>query len=118
MALQSIDAHLIMHLHWLQHVPFEGLGMIQSWAAAGGHSLSCTRFWAADKLPEPDSMDMLIVMGGPMGGNDEGVYPWLVLEKNFIRRPAPPSCSAPAPPAGIRGLFWETGSSPCSSILK
>ncbi len=88
MALQSIDAHLIMHLHWLQHVPFEGLGMIQSWAAAGGHSLGCTRFWAADKLPEPDSMDMLIVMGGPMGVNDEGVYPWLVLEKNFIRRPA------------------------------
>lgn len=60
--------------------------MIQTWAAAGGHSLSCTRFWAADKLPEPDLLDMLIVMGGPMGVNDEGAYPWLVQEKNFIRQ--------------------------------
>ena len=75
-----------MHIHWLQHVPFEGLGMIRTWAAQSGHTLSCTRLWAADELPEPGSMDLLLVMGGPMGVHDERVYPWLVAEKKFISR--------------------------------
>ena len=75
-----------MHIHWLQHVPFEGLGMIRTWASQRGHTLSCTRFWAADQLPEPDSMDLLVVMGGPMGVHEERLYPWLVEEKKFIRR--------------------------------
>lgn len=75
-----------MHIHWLQHVPFEGLGTISTWAAQRGHTLSCTRFWAADELPEPDSMDLLVVMGGPMGVHDERLFPWLVEEKKFIRR--------------------------------
>ena len=75
-----------MHIHWLQHVPFEGLGIIENWAAANGHTLSSTRFWKGDELPTPDSMDMLIVMGGPMGVNDEAEYPWLQQEKAFIRQ--------------------------------
>ena len=75
-----------MHIHWLKHVPFEGLGMIRTWASQRGHTLSCTRFWAADQLPEPDSMDLLVVMGGPMGVHEERLYPWLVEEKKFIRR--------------------------------
>lgn len=75
-----------MHIHWLQHVPFEGLGIIENWAARHGHTLSCTRFWASDELPEPDPMDMLVVMGGPMGIHDYEMYPWLVEEKKFIRQ--------------------------------
>ncbi len=75
-----------MHIHWLQHVPFEGLGIIDTWAAAYGHTLSATRFWQGGRLPAPDSMDMLVVMGGPMGVNDEADYPWLEEEKAFIRQ--------------------------------
>ncbi len=75
-----------MHIHWLQHVPFEGLGMISRWAAQRGYTLSSTRFWAADELPEPDSMDLLVIMGGPMAVHDEHLYPWLMEEKRFIRR--------------------------------
>ena len=75
-----------MHIHWLQHVPFEGLGTIQHWSEQNGHYLSCTRFWAEDRLPEPDSLDLLIIMGGPMGVHDEPHYPWLAREKEFIRR--------------------------------
>ena len=77
-----------MHIHWLQHVPFEGLGVIQSWAERHGHSLSSTRLWAADTLPDPASMDMLVVMGGPMGTRDEQEYTWLSMEKAFLRRVA------------------------------
>ena len=75
-----------MHIHWLQHVPFEGLGIIDTWAAGYGHTLSSTRFWQGGGLPAPDSMDMLVVMGGPMGVNDEADYPWLEEEKTFIRQ--------------------------------
>jgi GMP synthase-like glutamine amidotransferase len=75
-----------MHIHWLQHVPFEGLGVIQNWANRHGHRLSCTRFWAGDRLPEPDLMDMLVVMGGPMGTRDEQRYSWLEAEKAFLCR--------------------------------
>ena len=75
-----------MHIHWLQHVPFEGLGIIGTWAAANGHTVNCTRLWREDELPVPDSMDMLVVMGGPMGANDEAEYPWLQEEKAFMRQ--------------------------------
>lgn len=77
-----------MHIHWLQHVPFEGLGIIKPWSEQNGHTLSCTRFWADEKLPEPGSIDMLIIMGGPMGVHDEALYPWLAREKEFIRQAA------------------------------
>jgi len=75
-----------LHIHWLQHVEFEGLGLINSWIKQRGHKLSCTRFWANDPLPETESIDMLIVMGGPMGVSDQAFYPWLIDEKIFIRR--------------------------------
>lgn len=75
-----------MHIHWLQHVPFEGLGIIDTWAADNGHTLSSTRFWKGDGLPAPDSMDMLVIMGGPMGVYDEAEYSWLRQEKAFIRQ--------------------------------
>lgn len=73
-----------MHIHWLQHVPFEGLGAIETWATQHRHTLSVTRFFDKDPLPLPDELDMLIVMGGPMGVNDTGKYPWLELERLFI----------------------------------
>ena len=73
-----------MRIHWLQHVPFEGLGQIEQWAAECGHRLSCTRFFNGERLPELDHLDMLIVMGGPMGVGDVSLYPWLSEEKRFI----------------------------------
>lgn len=77
-----------MRVHWLQHVQFEGLGSIEAWAGKHDHSLHATRLWAGDPLPEPDSIDMLVVMGGPMGVCDESGYPWLASEKQFIREVA------------------------------
>lgn len=75
----------LMKIHWLQHVPFEGLGSIGDWVKRRGHQLSCTRFWARDTLPRPDSIELLIVMGGPMGIYEEDRFPWLAEEKLFIR---------------------------------
>lgn len=73
-----------MNIHWLQHVPFEGLGLIEQWAEKNGHTLSITRCYAGDPFPTMDDFQLLIVMGGPMGVNDTDSYPWLIPEKNFL----------------------------------
>lgn len=74
-----------MRIHFLQHVPYEGLGCIRNWIDHKGHEVSCTRLYAADPLPHPDHVDFLIIMGGPMGIYDEADYPWLKPEKTFIQ---------------------------------
>lgn len=75
-----------MKIHWLQHVPFEGLGCIDPWLAENRHTAACARLWAGDRLPDVGIVDGLIVMGGPMGVYDEAVYPWLAEEKSFIKQ--------------------------------
>ncbi len=88
-----------MKIHWLQHVPFEGLGCIEPWLAENGHAVTCTRLWAGDLFPSigkkqqaltqaaPNlgNVDGLIVMGGPMGIYDTDQHPWLAAEKAFIK---------------------------------
>lgn len=74
-----------MRAHYLQHVPFEGLGRIEPWLTQNGYELTVTRFFHSDELPDPQSIDFLIVMGGPMSVNDEDKFPWLRTEKQFIR---------------------------------
>jgi len=75
-----------LRIHYLQHVHFEGLGCIQDWINKNQHTLSATQFYRNDNLPAIDSIDWLIVMGGPMGVDDESEYPWLKEEKIFIRK--------------------------------
>ncbi|MEI7851737.1 MAG: gamma-glutamyl-gamma-aminobutyrate hydrolase family protein, partial [Kiritimatiellales bacterium] len=75
-----------MNIHWLQHVPFEGLGCIEPWLIENGHDVSCMRLWAGDSFPNTGNVDGLIVMGGPMGVYDEAIYPWLAEEKAFIKK--------------------------------
>ena len=75
-----------MKLHYLQHVPFEGLGSIASWAKARRAQISRTRLFAGEALPSADEIDLLVVMGGPMGVYDERDYPWLVREKEFLKQ--------------------------------
>ncbi len=74
-----------MKVHVLQHVPFEGLGSIDPWLASRGAEVAYTRFFQNDPLPSPGSMDLLVVMGGPMSVNDEGELAWLAPEKRFVR---------------------------------
>lgn len=75
----------MMKVHVLQHVPFEGIGSIASWLNAREAAISYTRFFEDPALPNPDSLDLVIAMGGPMSVNDESALPWLRPEKQFIR---------------------------------
>ncbi len=73
-----------MKVHILQHESFESPGIIEDWIKEKKHSLSFTKFYENDKLPELDEFDWLIIMGGPMGVYDENKFPWLKAEKEFI----------------------------------
>ena len=73
-----------MRAHYLRHVPFEGPGMIEPWLGGAGYEVTNTPFFRMTELPDLESIDLLIVMGGPMSVNDEGEFPWLVQEKQFI----------------------------------
>ncbi len=74
-----------MRAHYLQHVPFEGLGSIEAWLKSSGYSITRSKLYESVSFPDLAQIDLVIIMGGPMSINDEDEYPWLVSEKEFIR---------------------------------
>lgn len=74
-----------MRIHYLQHVPYEGPAFIEHWSYSNGHSLTSTQVFKNETLPEMDTVDCLIVMGGPMNVYQEKEHAWLAGEKSFIR---------------------------------
>jgi GMP synthase-like glutamine amidotransferase len=74
-----------MRIHYLQHVPFENPGSILTWAKNNNYVLTNTRLYEKDPFPQQQDFDWLVVMGGPMNIYDEENYPWLAVEKEFIR---------------------------------
>lgn len=75
-----------MRVHYLQHVPFERLGSIEEWLLEKGCETTHTRFYASEMLPDIETIDMLIILGGPMSIHDEAQFPWLAEEKQFVRQ--------------------------------
>lgn len=75
-----------MQIHYLQHAAFEDAANIAVWAQERGHRLTHTRLDLDLPLPEPDGLDWLVVMGGPMNVDQHDTYPWLVREKQFLRQ--------------------------------
>lgn len=73
-----------MRIHCLQHAPFEGPAYIETLARTNGAVLACTHVYAGEGFPDPAGIDLLAVLGGPMGVHDEAVHPWLSDEKRFI----------------------------------
>ena len=47
--------------------------------------MSVTRLDLGETPPDPRGIDLLAVMGGPMGVHDEDAHPWLRMEKTFLR---------------------------------
>lgn len=75
------------------HVPFEGPGLITDWIEENKHVLTYTRLYENDPLPDPDRVDLLIIMGGPMNVFDYHIHPWMQEEiewiTNFIKNGKP-----------------------------
>ena len=74
-----------MQVQVLQHVDFEGLGSIEPWLLERRAAIRYTRFYRSERLPAPESVDLVIALGGPMSVNDEADHPWLREEKAFLR---------------------------------
>ncbi len=77
-----------MHVHVLQHVPFEGLGSLESWLRETRATVTWTKFFESTALPAPVTVDLIIALGGPMSANDEDRLPWLLPEKEFLAEAA------------------------------
>ncbi|MCM7588739.1 type 1 glutamine amidotransferase [Enterobacter chuandaensis] len=55
-----------MHIHFIIHEHFEAPGAYETWGKNRGCSLSYTRVYQYDPLPDDlESTDLLIIMGGP-----------------------------------------------------
>jgi len=74
-----------MRAHYLQHVPFEGLGSIERWLASKGYEVTHTKFFESIELPDASAIDLLVILGGPMSVNDVDKFTWLATEKQFVR---------------------------------
>jgi GMP synthase-like glutamine amidotransferase len=74
-----------MRIHFIQHVHFESPGYLLEWATAQQHTISFTKIYESVTFPAADTMDLLVVMGGPMGVYEEDKYAWLTAEKAFIK---------------------------------
>jgi len=75
-----------MRIHYLQHVAIEDPGSILAWAEGKGYRVTHTLLYENEKLPSLDQFDWLFIMGGPMNIYEEKRCPWLVNEKEFIRK--------------------------------
>lgn len=76
-----------MKIHIILHVAFEPAGMIIDWAKVYSHSLTYSLVFEENiSWPVMSEFDMLVIMGGPMGINEEDKFEWLKTEKNFIEQ--------------------------------
>ncbi len=75
-----------MLIRYLQHVPCEGLGGIETWAKTNAHQTKAIKVYAAEPFPPVEEFDCLIALGGPMNVCEEAAFPFLKDEKRFIEQ--------------------------------
>ena len=79
-----------MHIHFIIHEHFEAPGAYEIWGKSRGCSLSYTRVYQGDSLPEElGHTDLLIIMGGPQSpATTREECPWFdaQAEKALISR--------------------------------
>jgi GMP synthase-like glutamine amidotransferase len=68
----------------VQHAEIEGVGRFAEWMPAAGLNLRVLRPYAGDPMPDGLDADALVVMGGPMGANDDAHVPWLSGTKKLL----------------------------------
>lgn len=74
-----------MRVHYLQHAAFENIGVIEYWAQTASCSFKGTQSYLGQALPDIDSFDFLIIMGGPQSAVEVEKYPYLMDEVNLIK---------------------------------
>jgi GMP synthase-like glutamine amidotransferase len=69
-----------------KHMPSQNPGVFRDFAEAQGVEFVEIDLHAGDRIPELSDFDALWVMGGSMNVWEEDQYPWLIEEKQVIRR--------------------------------
>ncbi len=71
----------------IRHLAFENLGLIEPWLQRRGWR-TVTYDAGVDDLRQIDlaMVDLLVVLGGPIGAYDDALYPFLTEEVELIRR--------------------------------
>ncbi|MEN1986818.1 type 1 glutamine amidotransferase [Paenibacillus hubeiensis] len=69
-----------------RHFAFDDPSVIVSWSEHAGHELLLHD--PAQDIPQEwlQTMDLLVVLGGPMSVYQENEHPWLIQEKAFVKR--------------------------------
>lgn len=83
-----------LKVHYFQHIAGEGYGSCHEFLKQYQAYISATEFFALpldrpleiEALPRVEDVDLLIIMGGTMSVNDEANFPWLKIEKRWLRR--------------------------------
>lgn len=75
-----------MRINFFIHDPAEMPGAILNWAMEKQQDISFTHLWKGDPLPKLDSLDAIVIMGGPMNIYEEEKFFWLKSEKVFIKK--------------------------------
>lgn len=71
----------------LRHLAFEDAGLLGPLLAERGHMLRYIDVPTSDLTQfDPLSPGLLIVLGGPIGVNDEAMFPYLAVEKQLIQQ--------------------------------
>lgn len=71
----------------LRHIAFEDLGLIEPWLKRRGwrvvtYDVGVDELWKIDL----GQVDLLVVLGGPIGAYDDALYPYLADEVDLIRQ--------------------------------
>lgn len=83
-----------LKVHYFQHIAGEGFGSCYEYLKQLNAQITATEFFALpldrsldiEALPTVEEVDLLIIMGGTMSVNDEANFPWLKVEKRWLRR--------------------------------
>lgn len=83
-----------LRVHYFQHIAGEGFGSFYDFLKQHDAVITATEFFALpietyieiEALPAIEEVDLLIIMGGKMSVHDEALYPWLKVEKRWLRR--------------------------------
>ncbi|GCD88542.1 type 1 glutamine amidotransferase [Nocardioides sp. LS1] len=59
--------------------------LVGDWLAAAGCELDVVRPYAGDEVPALEGYDAFLVLGGPMGANDDERHAWLPVVKERVR---------------------------------
>lgn len=68
----------------VQHIRCEPPGTFADVLGRHGITVDTVELDEGDELPDWRDRDLVVVMGGPMGVNDEAAHPWLAAEKRWI----------------------------------